>query len=278
MVPAVARALAVMDLLARERAPLSMAGVALALALPKSTVHGLCNTLLSFGYLRRGDGGALQIGPSVMGLAEAFVISTHVAREFDALWQSARAAPEETLILSVLSGAEVVYVGVRNSARPLGMAFNIGMRLPAHLAATGKAMLAFLDPAEVRARLPRGPLQRLASGGVSSVPVLLTELALTRERGYSIDDEGVRDGVYSMAAPVFDAAGQPVAGLGVCVNKAAVLGAEQHERQRRVVTDAARTLSLRLGARFDRGADSAPLHAQAARIKPPAKPLSPRTP
>lgn len=249
LVPAVARALAVMDLLSRERAPLSMAGVALALALPKSTVHGLCNTLLSFGYLRRGDGGALQIGPSVMGLAEAFVHSTHVAREFDALWQSTRAAPEETLILSVLSGAEVVYVGVRNSARPLGMAFNIGMRLPAHLAATGKAMLAFLDPADVRARLPRGPLPRLASGGVANVSQLITEMALIRKRGYSIDDEGVREGVYSMAAPVFDAAGHPVAGLGVCINKA-VMGPEQHERQRRVVTEAARTLSLRLGARL----------------------------
>lgn len=239
LVPAVARALAVMDLLARERRPMHMAGVAAALDLPKSSVHGLCNTLLSFGYLKRADSGALQIGPGVMSLAEAFIASTSVAAEFDALWRDA-GAPDETLVLSVLNGADVVYVAVRNSARPLGLAFNIGMRLPAHMAATGKVMLAFLPPAEVRTLLPRG----VANAAFNA------ELATTRERGYSVDDGGVREGVYSMAAPVFDASGRPVAGIAVCINKAA-LTPEQHACQRAVVTQAAQRLSLRLGARTE---------------------------
>jgi DNA-binding IclR family transcriptional regulator len=251
LVPAVARALAVMDLLARERRPMRMAGLAAALDLPKSSVHGLCNTLLSYGYLKRASDGALQIGPGVMGLAQAFVASTHVASEFDALWRDTRAAPEDTLILSVLNGADVVYVGVRNSARPLGLAFTIGMRLPAHLAGTGKAILAFMDAAEVRALLAPGPLPRLTGAGSIAVDELLDELALTRERGYSIDDGGVREGVYSIAAPVFDVGGRPVAGIGVCINRA-VLSAAEHERQSQVVIQAARRLSMRLGARMDR--------------------------
>lgn len=251
-VPAVARALAVMDLLARQRRPMNMAGVATALDLPRSSVHGLCNTLLSFGYLKRGDNGTLQIGPGVMSLAEAFVASTNVASEFDALWRDA-GAPEETLILSVLNGAEVVYVGVRNSARPLGLAFNIGMRLPAHLAATGQAMLAWLAPAELQALYPGGeatPLPRLTTGGAGNVGALMAELARTRQRGYSIDDGGVRDGVYALAAPVFDASGRPVASIAVCINKA-TLDAEQQARQRQVVTQAAARLSARLGARSE---------------------------
>ena len=248
LVPAVARALAVMDLLARERKPMNMAGLATALDLPRSSVHGLCNTLLSFGYLRRAGNGSLQIGPGVMSLAEAFVASTNVASEFEALGRDSD-APDETLILSVLNGAEAVYVGVRNSIRPLGLAFNIGMRLPAHLTATGKAMLAHLAPSAVRALFPAGTLPSLASGGVRSTETLMQELALARERGYTVDDEGVRDGVYSLAAPVFDAAGQPVAGLAVCINKAS-LTPQQHERLRRVVVQAAQRLSTRLGARL----------------------------
>jgi DNA-binding IclR family transcriptional regulator len=251
-VPAVARALAVMDLLARERKPMNPTGVAAALALPKSSVHGLCNTLLSFGYLRRAENGALQIGPGVMGLAEAFVASTNVAGEFDALWRDA-ATPDETFILSVLNGAEVVYVGVRNSPRPLGLAFSVGMRLPAHLAATGKAMLAFLEPAAVRTIFPRGPLPGMPGRASIGLPKLLAELALTRERGYAIDDGGVREGVYSLAAPVFDARGRPVAGIAVCINKAALSAAEQR-RQRLLVTQAAQRLSQRLGARAEASA------------------------
>jgi IclR family transcriptional regulator, blcABC operon repressor len=247
LVPAVARAVAVMDLIARERQPMSMSHVAAALELPKSSVHGLCNTLLSFGYLRRAGDGALQIGPGVMTLAEAFVASTSVAGEFEALWRGAP-APEETLILSVLIGAEVVYVAVRNGSRPLGLAFTVGMRLPAHLAATGKAMLAYLPAARVRALLPEGPLLRLTGHGPETMEALMDELAECRRLGYSIDDEGIREGVVALAAPIFDATGQPVAGLGVCLNKA-VLSDEQIERQRQVVQQAASTLSQRLGAR-----------------------------
>ncbi|HKX39637.1 MAG TPA: helix-turn-helix domain-containing protein, partial [Burkholderiaceae bacterium] len=86
LVPAVSRALTLLEQLAKVREPMSLARLANELALPKSSVHGLCNTLMSYGYLRRQSDGAFLIGPRVMGLAEAFVANTDVAREFNALW------------------------------------------------------------------------------------------------------------------------------------------------------------------------------------------------
>ena len=83
---------------------MSLARLSSELALPKSSVHGLCTTLVSFGYLRRQADGAFLIGPRVMGLAEAFVAGTDVAQEFNALWAGSGLAPEETVVLSVLSG------------------------------------------------------------------------------------------------------------------------------------------------------------------------------
>jgi DNA-binding IclR family transcriptional regulator len=112
----------------------------------------------------------------------------------------------------VLSGNEALYVAVRNSARPLGLAFNVGMRLPAYLSGSGKAMLAQLPADEVRRRFAGQLSTRLTSKGPRDIESLLKELALTRKRGYSIDDEAVREGVYSFGAPVFDASGEAVAG------------------------------------------------------------------
>ena len=245
--PAVTRALSLLDRLAQQREPMSLAQLTSELALPKSSVHGLCNTLMSFGYLRRQTDGAFLIGPRVMTLAEAFVSGTDVAQEFSALWANAGAAPEETVVLSVLSGTDALYVAVRNSARPLGLAFNVGMRLPAHLSGSGKAMLAFRAPDEVRGIFAAGPLTRLTRKGPRDIEALLKELALTRKRGYSVDDETVREGVYSFGAPVFDASGQVVAGVAVCINKA-LLGADRGERHRDAALAVARTLSQRLGA------------------------------
>ena len=246
--PAVTRALALLDRLAEQREPMSLAQLTSELALPKSSVHGLCNTLMSFGYLRRQPDGSFLIGPRVMSLAEAFVSGTDAAQEFNALWADARSAPEETVVLSVLNGTDALYVAVRNSARPLGLAFNVGMRLPAYLSGSGKAMLAHLAPEAVRKVFAAGLTTRLTRKGPRDVEALLKELAQTKKRGYSVDDETVREGVYSFGAPVFDASGRAVAGVAVCINKA-LLGADRGERHREAVLKVARTLSLRLGAR-----------------------------
>ena len=246
LVPAVARALTLLDRLARGREPMTLARLSSELALPKSSVHGLCTTLVSFGYLRRQADGSFLIGPRVMGLAEAFVAGTDVAREFNALWGAGGVAPEETVVLSVLSGNEALYVAVRNSARPLGLAFNVGMRLPAYLSGSGKAMLARLPADEVRRRLAGQVSTRLTSKGPRDIDALLKELALTRKRGYSIDDETVREGVYSFGAPVFGASGEAIAAVAVCINKAQ-LGSDRGARHRDAALDVARRLSERLG-------------------------------
>ena len=256
LVPAVTRALALLDRLARQREPMSLAQLTGELALPKSSVHGLCNTLMSFGYLRRQPDGAFLIGPRVMSLAEAFVAGTDVAREFNALWADAGAAPEETVVLSVLSGPDALYVGVRNGARPLGLAVNVGMRLPAYLSGSGKAMLAFREPEELRKLFAAGLTTHLTRKGPREIVGLLKELALTRKRGYSVDDETVREGVYSFGAPVFDVTGRAVAGVAVCINKA-LLGADRGVRHRDAVLSVARTLSQRLGGEMVRTAPGA---------------------
>ncbi|MDQ6626885.1 MAG: IclR family transcriptional regulator [Pseudomonadota bacterium] len=256
LVPAVSRALALLERLAETREPMSLARLVSDLDLPKSSVHGLCSTLVSFGYLRRQRDGAFMIGPRVMGLAEAFVSGTDVAQEFNALWNDRGSAPEETVVLSVLSGGEALYVAVRNSGRPLGLAFNVGMRLPAHLSGSGKAMLAQLPTAEVVRLLADTLGVRLTQRGPRSLPALLKELALTRRRGYSIDDGCVREGVYSFGAPVFDAAGEVAAAISVCINKA-LLGTDRGARHRDAALDVARALTERIGGCAPRPARTA---------------------
>jgi DNA-binding IclR family transcriptional regulator len=233
LVPAVARALTLLDRLARGREPMTLARLSSELELPKSSVHGLCTTLVSFGYLRRQADGSFLIGPRVMGLAEAFVAGTDVAQEFNALWGAGGLVAEETVVLSVLSGNEAIYVAVRNSARPLGLAFNVGMRLPAYLSGSGKAMLAQLPADEIRRRFTGQLSTRLTHKG-------------PRDIDASVDDEAVREGVYSFGAPVFDAAGNAVAAVSVCINKAQ-LGGERGARHRDAALDVARRLTLRLG-------------------------------
>ena len=271
LVPAVSRAPAVLERLAGAREPLTLARLASDLALPKSSVHGLCSTLVSLGYMRRQFDGAFLIGPRVMGLSEAFVSGTDVAQEFNALWDSDGSVPEETVVLSVLSGGDALYIGVRNSARPLGPAFTVGMRLPAYLSGSGKAMLSRRPVAEVRRLYADGLQTRLTAKGPRDIEALLEELALTSKRGYSFDDETVREGVCSFGAPVVNAAGLAVAGVSVCVHKA-LLGAGRGKRYRALVLGVAVALSERLGAGTARPAAPAAANNAAAPTRRSAAP------
>ena len=164
------------------------------------------------------------------------------------MWSAAtpQQAPDETVLLSVLDGDDVVYLSARNGTRPLGLAFTPGMRLPAHLAATGRAMLAFKPLVAVTQTSAAEPLAAMTPRSLTAPAELAAELARTRQRGYSIDDEGVRLGLYSVAAPVLDAGGRPVAGVGVCLNKSTMAAADLARQQQRVI-DTARLLSQRLG-------------------------------
>src|SRR3982751_2500435 len=158
-VPAVVRAMDVLDLLSRQTEPISLARLTLELALPKSSVRVICNTLASCGYVRRHPDGSYRLSPKILSLAESFLGGTDVAREFNAIWSDSRSSPEETVLLSVLSGSDAVYVAVRNSVRPLGLAFRVGLKFPAWLSASGKAILANLPAQEAR---------RIATEGLQS--------------------------------------------------------------------------------------------------------------
>lgn len=216
--PAVGRAVRILDLVARSARPLSPAELARETELPKSSLHGLCETLIQLRLLQRTGNGALAMGPHVMTWANAFLAHTNILQEFYVAWQESGLFTQETITLSVLDGRDVVYIACQNGTRPLDVTFRNGMRMPAPYTATGKAMLSTLPDDEVRSLLIDVPWpQPLTRRSVASLDALLPELTHCRQEGYSIDDAQVRDGMHCFGAAVFDASSQQraVAGLAV---------------------------------------------------------------
>lgn len=216
--PAVGRAVRILDLVARNARPLSPADLARETGLPKSSLHGLCETLIQLRLLQRTGNGALAMGPHVMTWANAFLAHTNILQEFYVAWQESGLFTMETITLSVLDGRDVVYIACQNGTRPLDVTFRNGMRMPAPYTATGKAMLSTLPDDEVRMLLLDAPWpQPLTRRSVPTIDALMPELAHCRAGGFSIDDAQVRDGMHCFGAAVFDASSQQraVAGLAV---------------------------------------------------------------
>lgn len=249
MVPAVARAARLLDALAAAKQPQSLTALVNALALPKSTVHGLCATLTQAGLIERLDNGAYQLGTRVMDLANAYMSRTDPAAEFQAIMKAETPMPEESIVLSVLDGADIVYVGCRNGTRTFGFNFRIGMRLPANCTASGKAMLSSRSAQYVTELAQARAFYSLTRKSIARAGPLLKQLGKAALQGYAIDDEETRLGMACISAPIFSAASdEAVAAVAISLSKA-TLNAERKALAIATVTRLASRISERLGGR-----------------------------
>lgn len=246
-VPALERGIAVLDALAASNDPLSLAALTARVALPKSTVLGICATLVHGGLLARRADGSYQLGVRIVDLAHAYLSKADVTTEFVASFDALPPMPEETVVLAVLDGLDVVYVACRNGTHGLSLNYRIGMRLPATCTASGKALLATISDETVADRY-RGSLQSLTDFSITAMPRLLADLADARERGYAEDREETRVGMCCIGAPVFDASRRhAIAAVAISMVSAEFDSPKRDETIRRV-RDLAAHLSSRLGA------------------------------
>lgn len=248
LVPAVARAVELLDLVASAAEPLGISELARRLRLSKSSVHGLATTLVHCGLLERSSGAGLTIGPKSMAWAGAFSERSNLVSTFGEIARDFPPLTEETVMLSVLDGSQVFYLACRHGSKPLAVNFRVGGRFPAWCTSTGKAMLATLAPAQVRAVLEAAPMRPLTRHGPATVDALLAQLAQVREQGHAVDDEETAEGMNCFGAPVFAAGStQAVAAVGVSLIKSTTT-ADRREQVIAAVRELAQRLSARLGA------------------------------
>lgn len=109
------------------------------------------------------------------------------------------ATHNEVVQLAVLDGVQVVYIAREDAARPVRLVSDIGLRLPAHCCALGKALLASLPDDAVREMLPKR-LEPLTKGSITQRDLLLAELAQIRRVGLACEREEVSAGLTCFAA------------------------------------------------------------------------------
>jgi len=115
----------------------------------------------------------------------------------------------------------------------------VGVRLPSQLTASGLAMLASLPPQQVRALFPsRDAFVQRSGVGPTTLPGLRAILSRVRRDGFAVEDGTVTPDFASVAAPVLDHTGHPVAGIAVTYPAAEVTAGERQSIVEQVVRTA----------------------------------------
>jgi IclR family transcriptional regulator, blcABC operon repressor len=200
--PAVTRAVALLEELARSGGPLTLTELARRLDLAKSTVANLCAALEGSGMVRRSDI-RWALGYKVVELGQGFLAGTDLVAEFRRLTDALPAGHAETMLLAVLDGADVLYLARHDGSQPVRLASDVGRRLPAVVTALGKAMLASLPPEALDARLAAvGELPLLTARSHRTLDALHADLRATRARGFAVDDEQSTEGVTCLGVAI----------------------------------------------------------------------------
>lgn len=195
-------------------APCGVSELARRTSLNPSNVHRTLQTWAQLGFVAQdADSGhyycTLRLFELGCRTADGFDVR-RVAR--DHLAQIAHRS-QETIHLSVLQGAEIVYLDKIDSPQPVRAYSEIGGRAPAHCVATGKVMLAHAGPAGWTS-LP-SPLPRHTPHTVADLNALRAEFAGIHRHGYAVNREEWRLGVSGLGAPIFDQHGRVTAAVGL---------------------------------------------------------------
>jgi len=194
------RAFRILETMADAGGTLGLSELATRANLPLPTIHRFVRTLVDLGYLRQEPSRQYALGPRLISLGEssARMLGTwarpYLTDLVDSLGESAN--------LAMLDGDQIVYVGQVQSRQSMRMFTEVGRRVSPHCTAVGKALLAMIDPADVRALLRRTGMHAHTEHSITDPQAFAAQLEQVLEHGYATDDGEHELGVRCVAVAV----------------------------------------------------------------------------
>ncbi len=209
------RVMQVIAVLARHRDGLSLAELAAALQLPKTSLFSLLRALEGGGYVMS-ENGHHRLGQETYSLA-AMIQKTDAFPGNVRPWLAElHKACQETVMVGVPSKdwRELIYVDVIEASSWLRYSANVGAHRPLYSTSLGLTMLAFSSTDRQRRYMQATPLTAVTHHTITSRTALQQALRRIRAEGCA-SSSGSIEGATGVSAPVFDGAGQLHAAVGM---------------------------------------------------------------
>lgn len=246
-VPAVERALAVLEILAESKRGFSISEMARRLKAPKSSIHLIVTTLERRGYLLKNQQSRRYfIGLKLVSVARLALDSFELRQQAMPFLLSLAAKTGLTVHMAVLEGNEAVLIERIESPGLVKLNTWIGQRMHVNCTALGKALVAFLSDEEFKRTVQTRRLIKHNQNTISSIAKLRDDLSRVRALGYAVDDEEEEVGVRCVGAPIFDYTGRTAAALSVA-GTSVQIPAGDVEHLAKLVQETAGRISRELG-------------------------------
>lgn len=205
IIQSVAHALDVLEQFRGDTDELGVTELSKRLKLHKNNVFRILATLQSRSYIEQNKANDnYRLGVKCLELGQTFLHQRGMLRQVKPILADLARTTGETSYISILRGNDVVYLDAVEPSSTVRVVSRVGLHMPLHATAAGKALIAHESEEDLRRRFDGNSLPSFTKTTITTLNDLLKELAAVRETGYSVDREEWEEGLRCVASPVRD--------------------------------------------------------------------------
>jgi DNA-binding IclR family transcriptional regulator len=202
LVKQISNLFALMDFFVRAKRPLSVRDIVDEFDWPRSSVFNTVSTMVEHGYLYQPvPRGGYYPTTKWMEMARDISESQPLPASVHELLIELAHETGESLFLAAPEGSSVVFLDLVESNADIRFIAKVGQRLPIHLTAAGKAILAQYSPSERAATLNRIKYQPYEQDAFMSADAVESDIEKSRDDGWYVNLARYQPGVAGIAVP-----------------------------------------------------------------------------
>ncbi len=183
------RVLDILELLSNSESGMTLTELAKALDAPKSSIMPLVHTMRARNFIfMQSDTLRYSIGVAAYTIGVSYNNHQTSLQFIKQEMEHISSICKETCQLGIQSRNMILYIAKMESSQPIRLISSVGKQLPLYCTSLGRALLAYKSEEEIR-NMFTTPLKSYTANTIKSVDELLTELKITRKRGYALERE-----------------------------------------------------------------------------------------
>ena len=210
-----ARGLAVIRSFSADTPRMTLSEVAARAGLTRAGARRILLTLENLGYVTAEEK-KFALTAKILDLGYAYLSTAPFWRPAEPVMEQLVADAHESCSISVLDGAEIVYVARVPTSKIMTVSLGIGSRLPAYATSMGRVLLGGLNGAQLKCALAASEIKAYTKFTVTDVKKLTATIEADRQRGWSYVNQELEEGLRSVAVPLKDRSGKIIAAMNIC--------------------------------------------------------------
>ena len=245
LIPNIARALQILEYLAKDKPEASIAEIAVDFSFPKNSVFRIIKSLEQYGFVEE-TSRKYHATPRLLYLGYAGMRNKGIIENSLDIMHALRDEVNETIMIGTLLGNQIVIIEQLPSFQYVKFTTEIGKQVTIHASAPGKAILAYLPGDSQEMILDQITFTRYTDNTIPGKSAMREELEKVLSSGYAVDDGEEDPECRCVGSPIFDYRGYPIASLWT-VGPSFRLTPDLDERVGPIVKEHALLISRRFG-------------------------------